>query len=85
MNYWWRDLPGFLGKPEDALFHAILAIRDLPEPHKAQWRALFEYYVFENSPEVVEHLPEAARGILAPLTAETAGQIRAKPLRSLSR
>lgn len=85
VNYWWRDAPGFLGKPEDALFQAILAVRDLPEPEKAQWRALFEHYVFENGPEVVEHLPEAARGILAPLTAETAGQIRARLLRSLSR
>lgn len=85
VNYWWRDAPAFLGKPEDALFHAILAIRDLPEADKAQWRALFEHYVFENGPEVTRHLPEEARGILAPLTAETAGQIRAKLLRSLSR
>lgn len=85
VNYWWRDAPGFLGKPEDALFHAILAIRDLPEADKAEWRELFSYYVFENPPEVTDHLPDRARGILAPLTAETAGQIRAKLLRSLSR
>mgnify|MGYP002336237458 CR=1 FL=1 len=85
VNYWWREAPGFLGKPEDALFHAILAIRDLPEADKAEWRELFSYYVFENPPEVTDHLPDGARGILAPLTAETAGQIRAKLLRSLSR
>ncbi len=85
VNYWWRHAPGFLGKPEDALFHAILAIRDLPEADKAEWRALFEHYVFENGADVTGHLPETARGILAPLTAETAGQIRAKLLRSLSR
>ncbi|WP_095012674.1 cupin-like domain-containing protein [Tsuneonella mangrovi] len=85
VNYWWRDVPGFLGKPEDALFHAILAIRDLPEADKAQWEAIFDHYVFHNSPEVMSHLPAGARGILAPLTSETAGQIRAKLLRGLSR
>lgn len=85
VNYWWRDVPHFLGKPEHALFHAILAVRDLPDADKARWRALFDHYVFANGADVTDHLPEAARGILAPLTAETAGRIRAHLLRSLSR
>lgn len=85
VNYWWRDAPAFLGKPEDALFHALLAIRDLSAQEKARWHALFEHYVFDNATEVTAHLPESTRGILAPLTAETAGQIRAKLLRGLSR
>jgi len=85
VNYWWRDAPHFLGKPEDALFHAILALRDLPEADKARWRDLFDHYVFANGEAVTAHLPPAARGILAPLTAETAGQIKAHLLRSLSR
>jgi len=85
VNYWWRDAPAFLGKPEDALLHAILAVRDLPEPDKDRWRAVFEHYVFENGAEVAGHLPEEARGILAPLNPETAGRIRAKLLRGLSR
>lgn len=85
VNYWWRDAPHFLGKPEDALFHAILALRDLPEADKARWRDLFDYYVFANGEAVTQHLPPEARGILAPLTAETAGQIKAHLLRSLSR
>lgn len=85
VNYWWSDAPQFLGKPEDALFHAILALRDLPETDKSQWRALFDHYVFGNGADLTDHLPENARGILAPLTSETAGQIRARLLRSLSR
>lgn len=85
VNYWWRDAPHFLGKPEDALFHAILALRDLPEAERAHWRALLDHYVFTNGAEVTDHLPPDGRGILAPLTAETAGQIRARLLRSLSR
>lgn len=85
VNYWWRDVPHFLGQPEDALFHAILAIRDLPEADKALWQAQFAHYVFSGADEARAHLPDHARGILAPLTGETAGQIRAKLLRGLSR
>lgn len=85
VNYWWRDVPHFLGKPEHALFHAILAVRDLPDADKARWRELFDHYVFANGADLIEHLPEEGRGILAPLTAETAGKIRAYLLRSLSR
>ncbi len=85
VNYWWRDAPPYLGKPEDALFHAILALRDLPQAEKARWQALFDHYVFANGAEVTNHLPENGRGILAPLTPETAGQVRARLLRSLAR
>lgn len=85
VNYWWRDVPHFLGQPEDALFHAILAIRDLPDADKALWQAQFDHYVFAGAEQARAHLPDQAQGILAPLTAETAGQIRAKLLRGLSR
>lgn len=85
VNYWWRDVPGYLGKPEDALLHAILAVRDLPEEDKAHWRELFDHYVFDNGADVTNHLAEDARGILSPLTSESAGQIRARLLRGLAR
>lgn len=85
VNYWWRDTPRWLGQPQDALNLAMMAIRDLPDAEKAHWRALFDYYVFENGPDVTDHIPEQARSILAPLTAESAGRIRAFLLRQLSR
>ncbi len=85
LNYWWRDTPRFLGQPQDALNHAILAIRDLPGQDKAIWRALFEHYVFANGPQVTDHIPAAARSVLAPLNAATAGRLRAFLLRTLSR
>lgn len=85
VNYWWRDTPRWLGQPQDALNLAMMAIRDLPEAEKAHWRALFEYYVFENGPEVTDHIPEHARSVLAPLTPETAARIRNFLLRQLSR
>jgi hypothetical protein len=85
VNYWWRDTPRFLGQPQDALNHAILAIRDLPDDEKQLWRELFDFYVFGDPRAAAEHIPEGARGILAPLDAEAAGRIRANLLRSLSR
>jgi hypothetical protein len=85
VNYWWRDTPAWLGQPQGALNHAILAIRDLPAADKAMWRDLFDHYVFANDGSVTDHIPEPGRGVLAPLTAETAGQLRAYLLRILSR
>lgn len=85
VNYWWRSTPAWLGQPQDALNHAILAIRDLSQEDKAIWRALFDHYVFDNGGDVTDHIPESARSILAPLTPETAGRLRAFLLRTLSR
>lgn len=85
LNYWWRETPRYLGQPQDALNHAILAIRDLPAEDRAIWRDMFEHYVFESGSDVAGHIPENARGVLDPLTAETAGRLRAFLLRTLSR
>ena len=85
VNYWWRDAPAFLGEPEHALNHAILAIRDLPAAEKEVWRELLDYYVFTNGADVTDHIPEAGRGILAPLDPQRADQLRSFLMRSLSR
>jgi hypothetical protein len=85
VNYWWRTTPRWLGQPQDALNHAMLTIRDLPEDEKQHWRDLFDHYVFRNTEEVVAHIPEGARSVLDPLTPETAGRIRSFLLRALSR
>jgi len=85
VNYWWRSSPRWLGQPQDALNHAILAIRDLPEDQKRHWREMFDHYVFENDAAVSAHIPEGARSILALLTPETAGRLRAFLLRALGR
>lgn len=85
VNYWWRETPRWLGAPQDALNHALLAIRDLPADEKAHWRDLFDHYVFANDEQTVAHIPEEGRSILAPLTPESAGRLRAYLLRQLSR
>lgn len=85
VNYWWRDQPRWLGQPQDALHHAILAIRDLPDDQKAHWRAVFDHYVFTNDDAVTAHIPEGGRGVLDPLTAESAGRLRSFLLRQLAK
>lgn len=85
VNYWWRETPRWLGSPQEALNHAMLAIRDLPDDQKRHWRDQFDHYVFGNQEDVVAHIPPAARSVLAPLTPETAGRMRAFLLRALSR
>jgi len=85
VNYWWRDTPRWLGQPQDALNLAIMSIRDLPAHEKRHYQALFNHYVFENGDEVTAHIPPNARSVLAPLTPESAGRIRAFVARALSR
>ena len=85
VNYWWRDVPRYLGNPQDALHHAMLSIRDLDPAAKRLWKALFDHYVFENAEDVTAHIPEGARGVLDPLDAEQAGKLRANILHGLSR
>ncbi len=84
INYWWRDTARFLGGPQNALNHAMLSIRDLPDDEKAHWREQFEHYVFTNGPEVTDHIPEHGRGVLAPMTAQSAGKIRAFLIKMLN-
>lgn len=84
VNYWWNDDMPFLGHPEDALYHAILAIRDLPQSSREHWRTMFDHYVFDAGEGVAEHIPASARGILAPLDARSAQQLRAYLLRRLT-
>ena len=84
VNYWWRDTPHFLGDPEQALYHAILSVRDLPSDARERWKALFDHYVFSDRSAAGAHLPEGKRGILDPLDAQSAGRLRTFLLRSLS-
>jgi len=84
INYWWRETPRFLGQPQNALNHAILAIRDLPEAQRAVWRDMFEHYVFSGGSEAAAHVPAAARGVLAPFDAQSAARMHAFLLRSFS-
>lgn len=85
INYWWNAGPAFLDSPMNTLLHGLLSLRDRPDSEKQAWRALFDYYVFGPADRAGEHLPEAARGPLAPLDAPGARRLRAYLLQKLNR
>ncbi|MFI8716795.1 cupin-like domain-containing protein [Stenotrophomonas sp. NPDC077464] len=85
VNYWWRRSPAFLSSPLPALQHAMWALRDLPEPQKQAWAKIFDYYVFGPGGRAGEHLPDAARGELAPFDETQARRTRAMLLGRLNR
>ena len=75
VNYWHNDARqggGFL-----ALVHAILAIRDRPEPERAAWRAWFEHMVFgPEAPVSAAHLPAHAQSVTGPPSPERDAMMR---------
>nr|WP_225584149.1 cupin-like domain-containing protein [Pseudoxanthomonas sp. PXM02] len=85
VNYWWRSSPAFLSSPLPALHHALWTMRDLPLREKQAWAKIFDYYVFGPGERAGEHLPDAARDLLAPIDEKQARRIRAMLLARLNR
>lgn len=85
VNYWWNTSPAYIDTPQNTMLHALLSLRDRPEPEKRAWKALFDYYVFGPSEIAGEHLPEHARGNLGPMDELKARKLRALLLNRLNR
>jgi hypothetical protein len=85
INYWWSTSPAFLDSPHITLLHALLSLRDRGDREKRAWRELFEYYVFGEADGAGRHLPEPARGNLAPLDETKARRLRALLLGRMNR
>ncbi|MES1199129.1 MAG: cupin-like domain-containing protein [Pseudomonadota bacterium] len=83
VNYWWTDSKVGYTQPFDSMLHAILALRDLPQAHRAAWRSLFEHYVFGAPGEAGAHLRPEDRGMLGPITPEIARAMMAALVRGL--
>jgi hypothetical protein len=83
INYWWRQVGLYMGAPLDALNHALLSIKDLPEEQRKAWRNIFDYYIF--SPQNQNHIPQDKRGVLNPIDENLARQLRALLLNRLNR
>ena len=83
VNYWWRDMPPEVGTPFAVLLHGLLAVRHLPAPQRAAWRAIFDHYLFEANGDPAAHLPDDRKGVLGPLTPRLAQNIRAFLKRAL--
>lgn len=85
VNYWWNPSPAFMDTPMNTLLHGLLSLRDRPQSEKDAWRNLFDYYVFGPSEVAGAHLPDHARGPLAPLDDMAARRLRAMLLNKLNR
>jgi len=79
ITHWWRNSPGFMGRPNNALLHAILSLRDLPISQRDAWKEIFDHYIFNFDNNNFDHIPEQAKSILAsPLDELSARKIRAE-------
>ena len=76
VNYWWNDARADIGRPYDALMHALFALKHLPPEQRAVWRDMFDYYVFEVHGDPAGHIPEHAKGVLGELTPELLAKMR---------
>ena len=76
VNYWWRRAPDWMDAPLNALMAGLLAIRQLPAHERAHWKRMFEHYVFDADDTTAAHIPETARGVLAPFDEAGAANLR---------
>lgn len=83
VNYWWRQVEPQIGAPMDALNHALLSIRDLPQAQRDAWRDIFEHYIF--GPQEQHHIPKDRRGVLNPIDEQLARKLRASLVSKLNR
>lgn len=85
INFWWREAEPPLLTPLNALYHAVITMKNLPPRELASWRVLFDHYVFGGNGDPVEHLPERARGILGRRTPELVARVKKLLIEVLSR
>lgn len=85
VNYWWDDTPTFLTSGMNALYMAMLGIRDKSARERDAWKVFFDYYIF-NGPEKSNHfIPPPARGFLATLDRLNVRKLRALLINKLNR
>jgi len=84
INFWWRDAEPPLLTPLNALYHAVITMRDLPPHELAAWRNMFNHYIFGDNGDPVEHLPQNARRLLGKRTPELVERVKQLLIKALS-
>ncbi len=84
INFWWRDGEPPLLTPLNALYHAVITVKDLPPKEKKAWRNMFDHYIFGDDGDPVEHLPESGRGLLGKRTPELVERVKKLLIKALS-
>ncbi len=71
--------------PKTALLLALMTVRDLPPEQRAAWKEIFRHYIFDSDGSEAEHIPPAARDVLAPFDLNAARVLRAGLIKKLNR
>ena len=85
VNYWWDDKPSFLTSGMNALYMAMLGIRDKSDHEKEGWRQVFNHYIFDGPEKANSYIPTEARGFLQTLDRLDARKLRAFLINKLNR
>lgn len=85
INYWWNEAPPYMTSGMNALYIAMLGIRDKPPHEREGWKALFDYYIFNGPAPAQEHIPENAQGFLKQIDKLSARKLRALLINKLNR
>jgi hypothetical protein len=85
VNYWWDDAPSYLTSGMNALYAAMLGIRDKSAHERDAWKFFFDYYIFNGAEKSNNFIPPAARGFLAALDRLNVRKLRALLLNKLNR
>ncbi len=85
VNYWWDDAPAFLTSGMNALYMAMLGIRDKSASEREGWKHIFNHYIFDGAEKSNAHIPQEARGFLDRLNKLGVRQLRALLINKLNR
>ena len=85
VNYWWDDQPSFLASGMNALYMAMLGIRDKSAHEREGWKQVFNHYIFDGPEKAYAFIPEEARGFLHTLDRLSVRKLRAFLINKLNR
>jgi len=85
VNYWWEDSPIFLASGMNALYMAMLGIRDKSPHEREAWKHLFNHYIFDGAEKSNAYIPQEARGFLEKLDRLGVRKLRAFLINKLNR
>jgi hypothetical protein len=85
INYWWRQSPGYMDTPTNALMLSLMSIRDLPAEQRKAWKDMFMHYVFDADENTSAHIAPEAQRVLGPINDDAARVLRAQLLKKINR
>ena len=85
INFWWREAEPPLLTPLNALYHAVITMKNLPADELAAWRVLFDHYIFARERRSGRASAGTARGILGKRTPELVARVKKLLIDALSR